>query len=143
MTRMLTCGLAIALFVTSVFAQSPWVVPGNRLFVEDTPFGHAIAAAIVKKKVPVTVTLNKEQADFMVAENSEASKEGTGERVAKVIAFGVFAGSGKSFEATVTVSNPAGDVAFSYNVKKSNFQSAAEAFAKHLGEHVKNAGKRR
>jgi hypothetical protein len=30
-------------------------------------------------------------------------------------------------------------VVFSYNVKKGNFQSAAEAFAKHLKDHI--AGK--
>jgi hypothetical protein len=27
-------------------------------------------------------------------------------------------------------------VVFSYNVKKGNFQSAAEAFAKHLNNHI-------
>jgi hypothetical protein len=51
--------------------------------------------------------------------------------------FGAFAGSGRSFEASVRVSDArTSALAFAYNVKKSNFQSAAEAFAKHLNKHI-------
>ena len=92
---------------------------------------------VVKKKVPVVVTTKKEEADFIVSATSSEKKEGSAERVTKILAFGAFAGSGKEFNASVMVTNPAGDLAFAYNVKKGNFQSAAEAFAKNLGNHIK------
>ena len=46
---------------------------------------------------------------------------------------GLFAGSSTKFEGTFqVVDNESSAVIFAYNVKKNNFQSAAEAFAKHF-----------
>jgi hypothetical protein len=137
MRMLTTCVIAVALAV-SASAQAPRVVPGNRIYVDPaTDFGVALSAAIVKKKVPVVVTTNRDDAHFIVNATSNEKKEGSAERVTKILAFGAFAGSGKEFSASVMVTNPAGDLAFAYNVKKSNFQSAAEAFAKHLNNHIK------
>lgn len=98
-------------------------------------FTVAIAAALSKKKVPVIVVTDPERADFLVRHTSSAKEDSTGTKVAK-LAFGVWGGFSK-FDASIMVIDKASTgVVFSYNVKKGNFQSAAEAFAKHLNNHI-------
>src|SRR5205814_185995 len=59
-------------------------------------------------------------------------------KVAKIALLGVFAGSFTEFNGTVQViDNESSAIVYAYNVKKSNFQSAAEAFASHFkGEYL-------
>jgi hypothetical protein len=108
---------------------------GDRVYIEPSDFGMALSAAILKKKVPVTVTTDSTKADFYVRTTSEEHRAGGAEKVAR-IAFGVF-GSGNTFKATTTVMNKDGDVVFAYNSKKENFQSAAQNIAKNLNKHIK------
>jgi hypothetical protein len=111
---------------------------GARLYVEEGEFGMALSAALLKKKVPVVVLRDRDKADFFVETTSASKKEGAGERVAKILAFGVFAGSGKSFDATVSITNRDGAVVFAHNSKKENFQSAAENVAKNLKKYIES-----
>lgn len=127
--------LSLLLTVT-LSAQSARIPRDAVLYIEPTDFGQALSAAILKKKVPVRVTTDREKASYFLASSSEASKESSGERVAKVLVFGGFAGSGKSFEASVTITDVQSSVLFAYNTKKGNFQSAAEGVAKNLKKHV-------
>jgi hypothetical protein len=106
---------------------------GAKLFIDSSDeFGMALSAAILKKKVPVISTTDRAKADFFVSTTSNSTKEGSGTRVAKILMFGAFAGSGNRFDATVTVTNRDGAVVFAHNSKKENFQSAAENIAKML-----------
>lgn len=109
---------------------------GAKLFIEPSEFGMALSAALLKKRVGVVGLTDREKADFFVQTASTSSKEGGGERVAKVLMFGAFAGSGKRFEATVTITNRDGAIIFAHNSKKENFQSAAENIAKEIGKHL-------
>lgn len=109
---------------------------GARLFIEPSEFGMAVSAAILKKKVPVVVVTDREKADFTVQTTSTATTEKGGERVAKILMFGAFAGSGRRFEGTVTIANLDGAIVFAHNSKKENFQSAAENVAKNLNKHI-------
>lgn len=110
---------------------------GARLYVDPADeFGMAFSAAILKKKVPVVCVNDKDKADFFVQSTTKATKEGTGERVAKVLVFGAWAGSGRHFEGTVAVVNRDGATVFAHNSKKENFQSAAENMAKNLKKHI-------
>jgi hypothetical protein len=131
--------LAFALSgAVALMAQSPTTITaGSVVYIEDSEFGHALSAALIKKKVPLNVTTNRENASFFVEESSKAEREGTGERVAKVLVLGAFAGGGKSFEASVQLTNADGMVVFAHNVRKSNARSAAEEVAKKLGEHIR------
>jgi hypothetical protein len=98
-------------------------------------FTVALAAALTKKKVPVIVVTDPERADFVVRHTSSAKEASTGTKIAK-LAFGVWGGN-SNFDASIMVIDKASTgVVFSYNVKKGNFQSAAEAFAKHLNNHI-------
>lgn len=136
-TRTATFVLIAALAsAASLQAQNGRIPADAMLYIEATDFGHALSAAILKKKVPVRLTTDKEKATYFLSSTSEAKQEKTGERVAKVLVFGAFAGSGKSFDASVSVTDVEGAVVFAYSSKKGNFQSAAEGVAKHLKQHV-------
>ena len=122
--------------VTVAAAQTARVPPNAMIFIEECEFGQALSAAIIKKKVPVMVTTNREKAEFVMIETSIATKEGAGEHVAKVLAFGSFAGSGKTYEASVTLTNPDGVVVFAHNAKKGDIRGAAEDVANKLKDHI-------
>ena len=94
-------------------------------------FGSAVAAALVKKEVPVQVVTDPSKANWTIRSISSQREDSTGTKVAKM-AFG-FGGGFTKFEGTVQViDNDSSAVLYAYNVKKGNFQSAAEAFAKHF-----------
>ena len=124
------------LLAATVGAQSARVPRGAVVYIEATEFGQALSAAMFKKKVPIQITTVREQATYFLSSVSEAKKEGTGERVAKVLVLDMFAGSGKSFDASVSVTDADGLVVFAYSSKKGNFQSVAEGVAKNLKKHI-------
>ena len=94
-------------------------------------FGAAIAAALVKKEVPVTVLTDETKAQWTIKTVSSQKEDSTGTKVAK-LAFG-FGARFSQFEGSIqVVDHESSAILFAYNVKKGNFQSAAEAFAKHF-----------
>ena len=138
MNRMAAIALAISMSPSLALAQAPTTIdPKAVLFVEDSEFGQALSGAFLKKKVPVLVTTTKEKAAFYLQETSVATKEGTGERVAKVLVLGAFAGGGKTYEASVTLTNADGIVLFAHNAKKKDMRGAAEDVANKLNDHIK------
>jgi hypothetical protein len=93
-------------------------------------FGSAIAGALMKKEVPVTVVTDKSKSMWTIQSVSSQREDSTGTKIAK-LAFG--GGGFTKFEGTIQViDNETSGVLYAYNVKKGNFQSAAEAFAKHF-----------
>jgi hypothetical protein len=100
-------------------------------------FGSAISAALLKKEVPVLVVTDRSKAQWTIMSVSSQKEDSTGTKVAK-LAFG-FGGGFTKFEGTIqVVDNESSGVLYAYNVKKGNFQSAAEAFAKHFkGDYLK------
>ena len=131
--------LLVRLPLTLAWAQSagsPHIPKGAAIFLQNTEFGQALSAAILKKKVPVTLVTDREKADFVITETSQLFKEGSAERVTKVLVFGVFAGSGKTFEASVTCANRDGVIVFARNTSKPNIKSAAEDVASKLKDHI-------
>ena len=129
----------IVVFSVSVglaVAQPQRVPTGAVLFIESPDMGTAITAALIKKQVPVSVTTDREKATHILTAQTAAQKEGTGERVAKVLMFGGLAGSGKSRDTSITVADAAGSIVFAYNTRKADLQSAAEGVAKHLKNNI-------
>jgi hypothetical protein len=96
-------------------------------------FGASITAALVKKQVPVTVVIDASKSQWTIRSVSSQREDSTGTKVAK-LAFGGFGSGGfTKFEGSIQViDNATSGVLFAYSVKKGNFQSAAEAFAKHF-----------
>ena len=112
------------------------IPPGAKLFIEPSEFGMALAAAILKKKVPVVSMTDSTRSDFFVQTASNERIEKGGERIAKALVFGGWMGSGRHFSATVTITNREGAILFAHNSKKENFQSAAENIAKKLKQQI-------
>ena len=132
--------LALLAFASTAFAQSPRVVieatetvdGGNSQHkAKQIDFGSAIAAALVKKQVPVTVVTDPSKAEWTIKTVSSQKEDSTGTKVAKLLLWG--GGGFTKFEGTIqVVDRESTAVLYAYNVKKGNFQSAAEAFAKHF-----------
>ena len=119
-------------------AQAPHVPAGATVFIQpaDNGMDVALAAALRKKKVPVVVMSDQEKADYVIKVIGEYQKAGW----AKTIMLGCGARGEANASMTVT-RRDSGEVVFAYNVDKGSaargLQSAAEACAKHLGNHIK------
>lgn len=107
-----------------------------RVFIEPTENGMhtALAGAFTKKKVPVMVVTTAEKADYIITVVGDYKKAGWARQL--------MTGSRGDSNASMTVAHrESGEVVYAYNVDKSNavrgIQSAAEACAKHLGNHIK------
>ena len=95
-------------------------------------FGAALTAALQKKEVPVTIVTDQRKSKWTIKSVSSQTEDTTGTKIAKMALIGPFGGYTK-FEGSIQViDNKTSAVLYAYNVKKGNFQSAAEAFAKHL-----------
>ena len=108
------------------------ICAGNSVLSDSGRISPALAE---ERSVPIASPFTSDDA-------AKSDKEGTGERVAKVIAFGVFAGSGKSYEASVTLTNADGLLLWAHNSKKSDIRRAAEDVAERLEEHIKKQARR-
>ena len=143
--RIVSSLIAVLLGVTA-YAQepSPSRVPGSVFVASDetvdssnskdkakhTDFGAALRAALIKKQVPVKVMTDPARAEFTIKSTSSHREDTTGTKVAKI----AFLGGGRfgHFEGSIEViDNESGALVFAYNVKKGDYQSAAEAFASH------------
>jgi hypothetical protein len=116
-----------------VFIESTETVDASnaRDKAKHIDFGSAIAGALLKKQVPVLVVTDRAKAGWTITSVSSQREDTTGTKIAK-LAFGGGGGFTK-FEGTIqVVDNETSGVLYAYNVKKGNFQSAAEAFAKHF-----------
>ena len=130
--------LSLAVLNPTVRAQEPRVVANSKVFIEPTENGAhtALAAAMRKKKVPLTVVMAADQADYQIAVIGDYKKAGW----AKTLMSG--GGSRGEANASMTVvDRKTTAVVYAYNVDKGSaargIQSAMEACAKHLGNHIK------
>src|SRR5215211_3430182 len=125
-------GLAAAQQPRVVIEATETLDAGNAQHkAKQVDFGSAITAALVKKEVPVTVVTDPTKAQWTVKAVSSQKEDSTGTKVAKML----FTGGGNftQFEGTIQViDRESSAILYAYNVKKGNFQSAAEAFAKHF-----------
>ena len=124
----------------TVYIEAPETVDAGNSEnkAKQVDFGVAVAAALVKKKVPVMTVTNPDKSQWTITAISSQREDTTGTKVAKIIFLGPFGGGFTKFEGTFRVTdNESSAVLFAYNVKKNNFQSAAEAFAKHFKNYLK------
>jgi hypothetical protein len=130
---LLAATTAVAADLPRVFIEATETVDASNSKdkAKHVDFGSALAAAILKKEVPVLVVTDRSKAQWTIKSVSSQKEDTTGTKVAK-LAFG-FGGGFTKFEGTIqVVDNESSGVLYAYNIKKGNFQSAAEAFAKHF-----------
>jgi hypothetical protein len=114
------------------------IAKGAKVFIAPMPdnFNGFIKDAIEKKKVPVTVVENRDQADFEITGFSETQKAGAAKKI--------IMGSWHSREsASIKVANlKTGVVAFAYSYNTDNSargkKTSSEACAKHLKEKIES-----
>jgi hypothetical protein len=124
--------LAIVFAATSSFAVEPRLA----IFIEPQEgFDSYISAAIVKKQVPASVTVNKEAATHLLTSRVQEKEESGASKVARCL-FAYCAGINGNQTATVQlIDAKTSEVVWADNVRKGgskNYQSSAEAIAKHL-----------
>ena len=141
--RIVVVALGLASF--PLLAQSPVRMPiHSKVYIEPSSgFENFLTAAFQKKQVPLVLVPDKDQADFLISANAEQTEKASGGKTAgNALSCGLVlvhcGDTGARNEATIVVKTKDGTVAYSYAVKKngSQFQSAAEACAKHLKEFV-------
>jgi len=129
--------LGAILVATGVFAgEAGKTIPaGSTIYVDAADgFDVYMAAAIQKKKVPVSVVTDREKADYVLEALAHHEEKGWASKI--------FLGHRDSTDATVRLINiKTGDVVWAYAVHKKNSfranQSTAEACAKHLKKVVR------
>ena len=135
--------LSLILFVTfavsgAAFGQQP------KVYIQPQGgFESYISAGLVKKQVPVAIVENKDTADYVLTSGVLSHEESTGSKVARCL-FAYCAGIGGTQTATVQLIDVKTQaVVWSYNVRKAgsgNYQSSAEAIAKHLKQYLGKQG---
>ena len=135
-TILLACLLLACVLAMHAEEPSMAIPAGSKLFVAAMPdgFDGYIKAALIAKKVPLTIVEKREEADFEITGVSETQKAGT----AKIL----ITGSWHSSEtASIKVANlKLGVVAYAYSYHSQNSahgkKSSAEACAKHLKSKI-------
>lgn len=129
--------LALLVAPSAVQTQTPPASDKPTMFVKPTEDGFEtyIAAAVIKKKVPVRLVTKEEGATYVLAATAiQTEKVSTGAKWANCI-FASCAGNGDKGNTSVQLTK-GDEIAWSYSVNKGrgekNKQSLAEAVAKHL-----------
>lgn len=114
------------------------IPPNSKVFVASMPdgFDEFLKAAIEKKKVPLQIVADKDQADFQITGQSETQKASTAKKV-------IMWDWRSNEQASIQVSNlKTSEVVFAYSVNKVSSahgkKSSAEACAKHLKEKIES-----
>jgi cellobiose-specific phosphotransferase system component IIB len=111
------------------------IAPNSKVFLAPMGgFEDELKTAIQKKKVPVVLVTDKDQADYEIAGTSETEKAGVAKKV-------VMWNWHSNEQASITVTeHKSGEVVFAYSVNKQSSahgkRSTAEACAKHLKEQI-------
>lgn len=128
--------LGIVFAAVPITAKMAEPIPaGSKVFIAQMDgFGDLLKAALQKKKVPLIVVDNREQADFEITGKSDSQKASTAKKV-------IMWNWHSNEEASINVTSlKTGEVVFAYSVHKQSSahgrRSTAEACAKHLKERV-------
>jgi hypothetical protein len=134
--KRLLCTLFLAgLFLATASAQTP------SIYIEPQGgFETYISAGLFKKRVPVTLASTEPGATYILrAGPVRVSEEKSGLGKLARCAFAYCIGIDGSQSVSVQLVDAHGDVVWAYSVRKvgaGNFQSSAEAIAKHLKEFL-------
>lgn len=133
--------LLLTLFVcpqSSGQAANKIIPPNAKVFIAPMPdgFDEYLKAAIEKKKVPLEIVADKDQADFQITGQSETQKASAAKKA-------IFLDWRSNEQASIQVTNlRTSEVAFAYSVNKVSSahgkKSSAEACAKHLKEKIES-----
>lgn len=98
-----------------------------------------VAAAIVKKHVPVVVTQNKDESRYILVGSAGSKEESTGGKIVRCLFAYCIGANGYSSMTVRLIDNRSQEVMWAYTVGKGwsgAYQSTAEAVAKHLKQFL-------
>jgi hypothetical protein len=131
--------LSVAAFVCFVALSASKAIPqGAKVFVAPmNGYETYIKAAIQKKKLPLVIVEQRDQADFEISGSAESQKASTAKKV-------IMLDWHSTEQASVRVTNlKSSEVVFAYSVHKASSahgkQSSAEACAKHMKDAIETA----
>jgi hypothetical protein len=143
MKRLFLCIAALGFLVPNLgHAQTSY----PKIYIApDNGYESYLAGAFTKKSVPAQIVQTQEASDYILKPAPvEQKPESTGGKIARCM-FAYCAGIEGSQTASVTlIDTKTNAVVWAYNVRKggsSNFQSSAEACAKHLKGWLEHKGK--
>ena len=120
MSRILA--LALLTFSVVVFAQTPYMGRGARVYIEPkNDFERILTASLYKEKVPVIVVKDKNEADYII--KSTISQD-TG---------GILSGFSASI---VVIDSRSSQIVFKYSDDRGGYWGVAYEFAIHLNEFI-------
>ena len=126
----------LTVLVASVSASSQ---AQSKVYIDaDSQFSTALAAAIEKKHVPVTVVVDPKHADYTLKSAAVNSKDESGAgKIARCMFLDCIGMNGNSSVSVELVRSSDSAVVWAYQVRKGNsgplgIQSLSEAIAKHL-----------
>lgn len=127
--------LAIVLFFLALPAFAQPIKP--KIFIAPAEgFESYLAAGFTKKEVPAEIVTDESKADFVLrATPVDQHPESTGSKVARCLFLYCIGMEGTHTVSIQLVNAQSQSVVWAYNVRKAgdhNFQSSAEACAKHL-----------
>jgi hypothetical protein len=140
--KRLLCIFALTAFAPVAYSQ----ISNPKVYIApQNGFESYLAGAFTKKNVPAQMVQTAEAADYVLSPAPVQEKpESTGGKIARCL-FAYCAGIEGSQTASVTLIDvKTNGVVWAYNVRKqgsSNFQSSAEACAKHLKSWLEHKGK--
>jgi len=120
MSRLLA--LALLTFSVVVFAQTPHMGRGARVYIEPkNDFERILTASLYKEKVPVIIVKDKNEADYII--KSTISQD-TG---------GILSGFSASI---VVIDSRSSQIVFKYSDDRGGYWGVAYEFAIHLNEFI-------
>jgi len=136
MKNFLLAMVGILLLGLGTFAQTRTIPQGAKLYIEPmSGFESYLAAAILAKKVPVSVVLDKAQADYLVAGTFKEEAGGTTGNGSLVRPFH----NRTNYSASVSVVDPKTNaVAFAYSSQKSASHEASKEIAEDWATHLRD-----
>ena len=132
----LAANVAVAQEGKSVDQSKKAIERSSRIYIApiEGGFDTFLAAAIIKKQVPVVVVTDRAKADYEITGIANSEKAGW----AKMLFMGVDTSNDMASIKVVEIKS--NEVVYGYSVRKGNSyrgkQSAAEACAKHLKEKI-------
>ena len=125
-----------------LLAFTPLASPAEsrKMFIEpQNGFESYISAAIVKKQVPVMMIGNRDDAELLLTSSVEGQQESGASKFARCAFAWCLGINGTQTASVQLVDRKTTQVLWGYNVRKQgakNYQSSAEAIAKHLKEYL-------
>ena len=116
------------------FAAASWAQAPRIYIPPQDGYETYLAAALLKKHVPVVITQNKEQAQFILAGGAKSKEDSTGSKVLNCLVMFCVGITGTT-DATVQLVTPTGEIRWAYSTRigfKDDFRRSAEDLAKHL-----------